>query len=257
MLCLCTFLFSHHFSPFSLSLSSPGLVMNLLYSGALFTKTPGPSENQTQSALSIQGIQLPGLLLLKKQQLSYHYSINKTTTQKHKQIPKCKHVLLPFVTQNSKMQYTSLPSYIYCSPMRETRAEGCYCINIGKVKTRVMWRTRSSERGMQERRLNAKLVLWYAIQPVCATNNTGAEWETMMTCQGLMRRGNIYLVKRQKEQERESRRDVVWNACSDKMEEKKTLRWLSDRSIDLYLKKFLAITSEYKSVAIYIVDLPQ
>jgi len=40
--------------------------MNLLYSGALFTMTPGPSENQTtQCALSIQGIQLPGLLLLK------------------------------------------------------------------------------------------------------------------------------------------------------------------------------------------------
>lgn len=100
------------------------------------------------------------------------------------------------------MQYTSLPSYIYLSPRRETRAEGCYCINIGKVKTRVMWRTRSSERGTQERTLNAKLVLWYAIQPVCA-NNTGAEWETMMTCQGLMRRGNISLVKRQRKSKRE------------------------------------------------------
>ncbi len=225
MLCLCTFLFLPPFLPLlSLSLSSPGLVMNLLYSGALFTKTPGPSENQTQSALSIQGIQLPGLLLLKKQQLSYHYSINKTTTQKHKQIPKCKHVLLPFVTQNSKMQYTSLPSYIYRSPMRETRAEGCYCINIGKVKTRVMWRTRSSERGMQECTLNAKLVWWYAIQPVCATNNTGAEWETMMTCQGLMRRGNIYLVKRQRKSKRE-RAGEMWFEMYAQTKWKKKKHW--------------------------------
>lgn len=33
------------------------------------------------------------------------------------------------------MQYTSLPPYIYLSPRRETWAEWCYCINIGKVKT--------------------------------------------------------------------------------------------------------------------------
>lgn len=54
------------------------------------------------------GHSITRVVVVKKQQLSYSYSINNTTAQKHKQIPKCKHVHLPFVTQHSKMQYTSL-----------------------------------------------------------------------------------------------------------------------------------------------------
>lgn len=104
------------------------------------------------------GHSITRVVVVKKQQLSYSYSINNTTAQKHKQIPKCKHVHLPFVTQHSKMQYTSLLSYIYLSPRRETWAEWCYCINIGKVKTRVMWRTTRDRLERAAHVLNAKLV---------------------------------------------------------------------------------------------------
>lgn len=221
MFCLCTFLFLPPFPPFSLS---PLQGWWWTFSTAvLYSQRHLAHLKIKQSALSIQGIQLPGLLLLLKKTtapISLLYKQDYNT----KKIPKCKHVHLPFVTQNSKMQYTSLPSYIYLSPRRETRAKGCYCINIGKVKTRVMWRTRSSKRGTQERTLNAKLVLWYAIQPVCATNNTGAEWETMMTCQGLMRRGNISLVKRQRKSKRE-RAVEMWFEMYAQTKWKKKKHW--------------------------------
>jgi len=97
---------------------------------------------------------------------------------------------------------TALQNAIHFSPRRKTWAEWCYCINIGKVKTRVMWRTTQDRLERAAHVLNAKLVLWYAIQRVCATNNTGAEWETRLTCQGLMRKGNIFSVKRQRVKER-------------------------------------------------------
>lgn len=95
--------FSPTISPL-LSLSPPGLVMNLLYSGALFTKTPGPSENQTQSALSIQGIQLPGWLLLKKTtapiSLLYKQDYN-TKTQTNPQMQACAPALCDTELQNA------------------------------------------------------------------------------------------------------------------------------------------------------------
>lgn len=79
--------------------------MNLLYSGALFTKTPGPSENQTQSALSIQGIQLPGLLLLLKKttapiSLLYKQDYN-TKTQTNPQMQACAPALCDTELQNA------------------------------------------------------------------------------------------------------------------------------------------------------------
>lgn len=63
-----------------------------IYRPALFAMTPGTSENQTTpSALCIQGIQLPGLLLKNNSSCIALYK-QQNGIKKHKQKPKRKHV---------------------------------------------------------------------------------------------------------------------------------------------------------------------
>ncbi len=137
---------------------------------------------------------------------------------------------------------TALQNAIHLSPRCETRAEGCYCINIGKEKTPVMWRTmrdRLERAGNAGTRAECKAC--FAVRdPTSLCNKQHWGWmRNKADLSGSNAQGEyIFSEKTERERERERAGEKLFEMYAQTKWKKKhwTVRWLSDRSIDLYLK---------------------
>lgn len=140
----------------------------------------------------------------------------------------CAPALCDTALQNAIHLPLSLPPYIQRSPRCETRAEWCYCINIGKVKTWVKWRStcdrleRSGERMV--RALNATSLRnkqhwgWMKNKDDLSRSNAQGEY-------------NIFSEKTERQKERSALKCILRQKWKKKHW---SVRWLSDNLTQVY-----------------------